>query len=272
MRAAAAGLTKVRVPSAAMAQTPSPMLSVIEESRSRSMRTCWYSSALLRAPVPTAARARSSPRSVSSKGSSRRRPAAVSQWGWPAMVMAAAGSPADGADRVTAASGLRRSRRTDSRMVSSTGCCRSCRLASSVTWYSPSIRARSYSAAYLAPISQRPRIRPGTTSAIAQTWARMASASTRPAITPAPASVIWIRRSLVNSSQVMPIEAIRPVTRAVLTISNTATPAAIAAAWARPIEPDGAARPRLTASPSPAAVSTWPLLKADFTSGRRRTA
>src|ERR1700735_5504904 len=96
----------------------------------------------------------------------------------------------------------------------------------------------------------------------------MAMAKTRPANALPPASVSWIRRSLVNCSQVMPMAAITPPTRAVLTTRNTATPSTAAATWTTPSEPDGTAMPRLTASPSPAATSTCPALHADFTGAR----
>ena len=122
---AAARLTNVSLPSASMAQTPSPMLRVIEESRSRSRWTCWYSSALLSAPLPTAASARSRPRSASSNGSSRRRPDATSHCCLSATVIGAASWPRPGSAEVSAASGLRSSRRTAPRIVSSTACCRS---------------------------------------------------------------------------------------------------------------------------------------------------
>ncbi len=213
IRSAAARLTKVSSPAASMAQTPSPMLSVIEESRSRSTWTCWYSSALLSAPLPTAARACSRPWSASSNGSSRRRPDATSHCRRPATVIGAASWSGAGSSEVRMAPGLRSSRRTASRIVSSTACWRRPRLASRVTSYSPFIRPRSCSAANRALMSRRCRISAGTARATAHGWAWIARARITPASAPAPASVTWIGRSLVNSRQVVPIEMTTPAIR-----------------------------------------------------------
>ena len=119
---AAAGLTKVSFPSASMAQTPSPMLSVIEESR-----LALDADLLVQLGVAERAAAHGGQGLQQARGRRRRRARRAagrpptSHCGWPATVMAAASSPAAGAGRVRAASGLRSSRRTDSRMVSSTG-------------------------------------------------------------------------------------------------------------------------------------------------------
>src|SRR5437763_14472964 len=61
-------------------------------------------------------------------------------------------------------------------------------------------------------------------------------------------------------------------TRNVLMTKYAAAPSATAATWPALSEPDGAATPRLAASPAPAAMRTWPTLKADLTTERLRPA
>ena len=76
----------------------------------------------------------------------------------------------------------------------------------------------------------------------------------------------------MNSRQEVPIETTTLATRNVLMTKYTAAPSATAATWPALSEPDGAAMPRLTASPAPAAMSTWPTLNADLTTERLRLA
>ncbi len=113
---------------------------------------------------------------------------------------------------------------------------------------------------------------PGTASPSTHGCACTARARTTPASAPAPASATWIGRSSVSSRHDVPIEARTPTTRRVLAMQYTATPSTTAATWARDGDAAGAATPRLTAMPRPAAVTTCPALKADLTSGRRRAA
>ena len=109
-------------------------------------------------------------------------------------------------------------------------------------------------------------------SATTHTCPRIARPSTTPASTPAPASDTWIRRSLVNSRQDVPIETMTLATRNVLMTKYVAAPSATAATWPAPGGPDGTAMVRLSARATPAAMSTWPTLNADLTAERLRPA
>ena len=89
-------------------------------------------------------------------------------------------------------------------------------MASSVISYSPSIRARSCSAANRALISLRSSAIPGMARSTAHSWAWIASARTTPVRAPAPASVNRVGRSSVKSLQRAPIVIMAPATRSEL--------------------------------------------------------